>query len=331
MSKAYFVLACAILFITTFPCHAQRVMTAEEYVNSSGGRISFYEGIYRETRPQLLSWRLNSPVTIDESRIVVKYDADVRLDSLSTNRVKDQVLTLIGPHVFLSHGLWNWRESVSLTAYYSKKDEKRFFDDLLAQIGEKPRGYTEMINWFVYRDLKERKVLNKHALPMRKNSIEYTEPLPGMSWTISEETKDILGYVCQKAETDFRGRHWTVWFAPEVPVDCGLWKFSGLPGLIMEAASADDFYVFTAVSIENKVMKIQTYPKVETTKTTREKFRAMEKAVYANPISGSVFDQEKGQDYIIGSHITAGAPKDTDTKVFTPNTYLGLYFPMELE
>ena len=28
---------------------------------------------------------------------------------------------------------------------------------------------------------------------------------------------------------------------------------------------------------------------------------------------------------------TAGDPKDTDTKIFTPNTYLGLYFPMELE
>ena len=166
---------------------------------------------------------------------------------------------------------------------------------------------------------------------MRRNSIEYTEPLPKMSWEIHEETKSILGYDCQKAETDFRGRHWTVWFAPEVPIDGGLWKFSGLPGLIMEASSADGFYIFTIVSIENKAMKIQSYPKVETQRLTRERFRALEKAVYASPISGGIFDQEKGQDYMIGSHITAGEPKDTDTKIFTPNTYLGLYFPMELE
>ena len=166
---------------------------------------------------------------------------------------------------------------------------------------------------------------------MRRNAIEYTEPLPKMSWEIHEETKSILGYGCQKAETDFSGRHWTVWFTPEAPVDCGLWKFSGLPGLIMEASSADGFYIFTAVSIENKVMKIQSYPKVETNRLTREKFRAMERAVYTNPISGGVFDQEKGQDYMIGAHITVGDPKDTDTKIFTSNTYLGLYFPMELE
>ena len=325
------ILICVLLCMTVSLCYAQGVLSAEDVVRSSGGRISFYEGIYRETRPQLLSWRLNNPVTVDESRIVVKYDADILLDSLSTNRLKDQVLTLIGPKIILSHGLWIWRESVSSTEYYSKKDEKPFFDALLSEIGEKPRGYAEMINWFVYRDLKAKTVLNKHTLPLRRSAIEYTEPLPKMSWTISEETKEILGYGCQKAETDFRGRHWTVWFAPEVPVDCGLWKFSGLPGLIMEATSADDFYIYTAVSIENKVMKIQTYPKVETKKLTREKFREMESTIYANPISGGVFDQEKGQDYLIGSHVTAGNPKDTDTKLFTPNTYLGLYFPMELE
>lgn len=331
MKRLLFTLICSLLCMTTSLCHAQRVMSAEDVIRSSGGRISFFEGIYRETRPQLFSWKLNSPVTLDESRIVVKYDADIRLDSLSTSRAKDQVLTLIGPKMILSHGLWIWRESVSSTAYYSKKDEKPYFDSLLSEIGAKPRGYVEMINWFVYRDLKARTILNKHTLPMRQSSIEYTESLPQMSWSISEETKEILGYDCQKAETDFRGRHWTVWFASEIPVDCGLWKFSGLPGLIMEASSADDFYVFTAVSIENKAIKIQTYPKVETNKLTREKFRAMESAVYANPISGGVFDQQNGQDYIIGSHITAGDPKDTDTKIFTPNTYLGLYFPMELE
>ena len=329
--KARGILTISLLLTMINICHAQRVMSAEEVVRLSGGRMSFFEGIYRETRPQFASWRLFNPVTLDESRIVVKYDVDIKLDSLSDQRVKDQVLTLIGPKMILSFGLWNWRESVTSTAYYSKKDEKPYFDSLASEFGERPRGYAEMINWFIYRNLKQRSVLNKHALPMRRNAIEYTEPGPKMFWTIEEETKSILGYECQKAETDFRGRHWTVWFAPEVPIDGGLWKFSGLPGLIMDASSADGFYIFTIVSIENKAMKIQSYPKVETQRLTRERFRALEKAVYASPISGGIFDQEKGQDYMIGTHITAGEPKDTDTKIFTPNTYLGLYFPMELE
>lgn len=318
----------SLLSMAASLCHAQRVVSAEEVVRSSGGRFSFYEGIYREGVPQMVSWRLTSPVTVDESRVVVKYDADIKLDSLSDKRVKDQVLTLIGPKMILSLGLGFWRESVFSTAYYCKKEEKGYFDSLLSEIGPELRGYSRKINWFVYRDLKSRTILNKHALPLRRNSIEYSEPLPRMSWTVSEETKEILGYSCQKAETDFRGRHWTVWFAPEIPVDCALWKFSGLPGLILEASSADDFYIYSAVSIENKAMKIQTYPKVETTKLSREKFRAMESAIYANSISGGIFDQEKGQDYII---YLSAEPNERNGKVFTSNNYLGLYFPMELE
>ena len=89
-------------------CHAQRVMSAEDVIRFSGGRISFFEGIYRETRPQFVSWRLFNPVTLDESRIIVKYDVDIKLDSISEQRVKDQVLTLIGPKMILSYGLWNW-------------------------------------------------------------------------------------------------------------------------------------------------------------------------------------------------------------------------------
>ncbi len=110
---AFFPLLCMAINL----CHAQRVMSAEDVIRSSGGRISFYEGIYRETRPQFASWRLFNPVTLDESRIVVKYDVDIKLDSLSDQRVKDQVLTLIGPKMILSYGLWNWRESVAATAY----------------------------------------------------------------------------------------------------------------------------------------------------------------------------------------------------------------------
>ena len=325
--NARFIVICFLLCMAASLCHAQRVISAEEAIKNSGGRLSMYEGIFRETKPQLLGWRLHDPVTVDESQIVIKYDADIKLDSLTTSRAKDQVLTLVGSQMILSLGLGIWRESLSSTAYYSKKNEKPFFDSLLSEIGEDPKSHTMMINWFVYRDLKAKTILNKHTLPWRKNSIEYTEPQMRMSWTVSEETKEILGYTCQKAETDFRGRHWTVWFTPEIPVDCALWKFSGLPGLIMKACSADDFYIFSAVSIENKALKILTYPKVETTKLSREKFRTMESSIYASPISGSIF----GRSYIIGSHITVGEPKDTDTKIFTPNNYLGLYFPMELE
>lgn len=322
-----------MLSVAVINCYAQKVMTPEQFIKETNGRSSMYEGVYREGRPQMILMSLAGAVTVDQSRIVVRYDADIRLDSLSTNRVKDQVQTLIGPKYMLSHGLWFWVESLDSGAYYAKsKEEKVYFETLKSEYGKRPKDYNEMIAWFVYRDLNGRTVLNKHGLPMRTNTIEYTESQPKMTWTMSEETKEILGYECQKAETDFRGRHWIVWFTPEVAVDCGFWKFSGLPGLIMEADSSDDFYRYTAVSIENRSMKIQKYPKATTQRLSREQFRKAESAAFAHPMIGSTMYQKTGQDYMIGSHISAyEGPKDIDTKIFTVNNFLGLYFPMELE
>ena len=65
--KARGILTISLLFMAINFCHAQRVMSAEDVIRSSGGRISFFEGIYRETRPQFVSWRSFNPVTLDDA------------------------------------------------------------------------------------------------------------------------------------------------------------------------------------------------------------------------------------------------------------------------
>jgi len=78
----------------------------------------------------------------------------------------------------------------------------------------------------------------------------YKDTLYAQRWQISDSIKTVLGYMCQKAECDFRGRRWTVWFAPEVPVSDGPWKLGGLPGLIMEAYDRGKQYYFIIVGLE---------------------------------------------------------------------------------
>ena len=77
----------------------------------------------------------------------------------------------------------------------------------------------------------------------------YEEEMPSMNWEILDETKEIEGYACQKAVTDFRGRRWTAWFSPEIPVSEGPWKLQGLPGLILEAYDQPGDYVFTLTGL----------------------------------------------------------------------------------
>lgn len=78
----------------------------------------------------------------------------------------------------------------------------------------------------------------------------YEEPLTELQWQIGDSTKNILGYECQQAVTDFRGRHWTAWFTTEIPIQEGPWKLRGLPGLILEAHEASGQHSFTVEGIE---------------------------------------------------------------------------------
>ena len=78
----------------------------------------------------------------------------------------------------------------------------------------------------------------------------YVDSLHAQTWTIGDSTREVLGYMCQQATADFRGRHWTAWFATDIPVSDGPWKLDGLPGLILEAYDEGQQHVFTAVGLE---------------------------------------------------------------------------------
>ena len=77
----------------------------------------------------------------------------------------------------------------------------------------------------------------------------YTEPMDEMQWEIGDSSRVVLGYECMQATTDYHGRRWTGWFAPEIPVFVGPWKLHGLPGLILEAV-ADNGISYQATGIE---------------------------------------------------------------------------------
>lgn len=77
----------------------------------------------------------------------------------------------------------------------------------------------------------------------------YSEPYEAQTWEIGDSTKTILGYECVIANTDYHGRHWTAWFCPDIPIQDGPWKLSGLPGLILEAEEEFGQHRFTATGI----------------------------------------------------------------------------------
>lgn len=97
---------------------------------------------------------------------------------------------------------------------------------------------------FIYKNYPPGKVTETQYFDMQ--SWRYEEDWEKPQWEITDDTKDIIGYQCFKAVTDYRGRQWTAWFSPEIPVQDGPWKLCGLPGLILEAIDNHAEYHFIA-------------------------------------------------------------------------------------
>ena len=66
-------------------------------------------------------------------------------------------------------------------------------------------------------------------------------------WKIFPDKEKIGEYDAQKATTDFGGRKWMAWFATDIPVNDGPYKFYGLPGLIVKVEDITGSHVMTLV------------------------------------------------------------------------------------
>lgn len=127
---------------------------------------------------------------------------------------------------------------------------------------------------FIYKNYPEGKVTETAYFEMQ--DWRYEEDWEKPEWEISDETKEILGYQCFKATADYRGRRWTVWFAPEIPVQDGPWKLCGLPGLILEAVDNHREFHFIANGLmQNGISEVGFLcyrEKRGVRKVTRDKF-----------------------------------------------------------
>ena len=119
-------------------------------------------------------------------------------------------------------------------------------------------------------------------LSLVKYNSYYTETYPLQQWTMGTETQDILGHRCQKATCHWRGRDFVAWFAPDIPVKAGPWKFGGLPGLILKLQDKAGIYRFEAVQISSKPSPIYKYDFKTYRASTREKVWKMQKTFNEN-------------------------------------------------
>lgn len=136
-------------------------------------------------------------------------------------------------------------------------------------------------------------------------NLYYTEELPLFNWQIGTETDTVCGYECIKATCHWRGRDFTAWFTPDIPVEYGPWKFGGLPGLILKVSDDDGIYTFETVAVENGEFPIFAPRGSKYVKSTRDKVWKLQRALnenYFKTTGFTVFNIRLGRELTSREH-----------------------------
>ena len=108
--------------------------------------------------------------------------------------------------------------------------------------------------------------------------------MPHIEWVVTDSTMTVVDYECFMATSDYHGRKWTAWFAPEIPIGDGPWKLCGLPGIILQAESDGGQYRFVADGIQQaRNPEYRIYGKEKWEPIKREDFWNLRRECLENP------------------------------------------------
>lgn len=105
-------------------------------------------------------------------------------------------------------------------------------------------------NPVIYKTLKKGIFFSKERIMSNFYLVEDNVGI--FEWSLKNNFKDILGYKCQEAQVNYRGRTYKAFFTTKIPFSTGPWKFGGLPGAILRVESQDGVFSMTANSLEIK-------------------------------------------------------------------------------
>lgn len=223
---------------------------------------------------QNMASHLPKSTILDTTRLVVLYQFNYPVDNLQGGfkQVDDILCFQIGRKVCktFSQNLYLLDRNLS----FEEKNNVKFRLNYTpyAIFSNYPEGFITQENKIPYAQI----------LQGSTQVVNYSEPTPNIEWNLMEQTDTIAGYNCQLAKCSFRGRDWEVWYTPEIPSTFSIWKFSGLPGLILKAKDTTGTYSFEATEIraENTPIELFDWKPI---KKSRSEWLKLEEGMYKHP------------------------------------------------
>ncbi len=169
------------------------------------------------------------------------------------------ILLAISEHSKFFNAHTEYLDSLNSTSS-GRKLSTKLFDEAFKKYWEtKDRSYMSSVVYQTHLYVYISKIDNEVRLYDIIGALDYgrySEPIETLNWVICDSTKVIHGYECTMAKADYHGREWTAWFTPDIPIQAGPWKLTGLPGLILEASESSGQHWFSATGIEKSDKQI---------------------------------------------------------------------------
>lgn len=153
----------------------------------------------------------------------------------------------------------------------SKKDKSEF--------PKLPNGKSIQPTFFDYFITKNQEDKSVNFVEIIGSKQVYYQEDRKMNWDISNQISDFNNYKVQKATMTFGGRTWTAWFAPEIKISDGPYKFLGLPGLILKLEDDKGDYRFSFTKKINIEKAFSEVIKPDARRSTRINFRGDKESV----------------------------------------------------
>ena len=194
-------------------------------------------------------------------------------DTVATSNEKMMLLVGDSTSLFFSKNAFV-RDSIMA----SFKSDKADISQMMAVMKSAPKS---IFSYEIIKRSNSQKVTYQEKVFMDK--LAYEEDLPAVKWNIINETATKADYPCQKATTTYGGRDYEAWFSFQIPIQDGPYKFSGLPGLIVDMYDSEDQYHFTLAGLEKATLGEIEVSEKNLLNVSKSKFTEMKTDFTENP------------------------------------------------
>ena len=222
----------------------------------------------------IFSEPLDTATPVDTAAYKVTYALDYTCHPLVNNRFSDVRNVLIGRHTVKDFSDIIFQFDSLCTADIKKGKD----------VFSNPNGTPWPVETLLA--IKERRADMKRRLPSGTGILCYSEQVPSMEWEfVADSVKNILGYECFLARTEFFGRNYSAWYTFELPLPFGPYKFGGLPGMIVQIQDDEGQFIWVMKGFERVKEPIYVYEYPNEKKCSSDDADKTVKRYYNTPIA----------------------------------------------